>query len=77
MPVCDMSKTFFDGHYYVEDVAEARISNILSHDGIKLTDKQHEDIKKIIRGAVLGYLIGTDGYRYYVACRKDRGIIIS
>ena len=64
--------TFYDGHYFVEDVAAARISSILHNEGIDLTDDQKNDIARTIMGAVVGYMIGSDHYQDFVKCRIDR-----
>ena len=65
--------SFFDGSYYVEDVAAARIANMLSHQSsIKLSEKQVEDIARTIMGAMLGYLLGSDSYYEFVDCRKEK-----
>jgi hypothetical protein len=64
--------TFFDGNYFVEDVAAARISNLLEHEGIVLDDRQRKAIARAIMGAMAGYLAGTDGYYGFVKCRAEK-----
>ena len=37
-------QTFFDGHYFVEDVAAARIKNYLSYGVADLNDEQTKEV---------------------------------
>lgn len=67
-----LMSNFFDGHY-VEDIAAARVSNLLSHKGIELSDEQREDIARTIMGTMLGHLVGAgeDCSEFY-NCRVER-----
>ena len=63
---------FYDGAHYVEEVAAARISNLLSHDGIKLNEQQREECARTIMGAMIGYLVGSIYFKPFIDCRKER-----
>lgn len=63
----------FDGHYYIEDVAAARICNFLSHENIEITDDQREQIARTIMGSLIGYIfMDKNSYQSFSECRKER-----
>lgn len=47
--------TMFDGHYFAESVAAARIKGYLNSIDIEITDSQMDRIRQIIFGTLLGY----------------------
>jgi hypothetical protein len=63
---------FYDGHYFIEEVAAARISNYLSHQNIQLTDEHREEIARVIMGAMASDLIGSGRYKEFIDCRKSK-----
>lgn len=63
---------FYDGHYFVEDVIAARISNYLSHQGVHLSDSQTEEISRVVIGAMMGYMIGTDDLIDFLKVREEK-----
>ena len=68
----DKGVTMYDGHYYVEDVAAARVYNWLTHQGVHLSEKETKEIARCIYGAMLGYMISSDHYRSFEGCREQR-----
>ena len=64
--------TFFDGTYYGEDVAAARISNLLSHSNIEISEEMTKEMARTIMGAMVGYLLTTDSYGPFVNCRSEK-----
>jgi hypothetical protein len=54
--------------HFPEDVAAARISNALAHQGIHLSDEQRDEIGRVIMGAY----IPSSGAGAYLRVRKKR-----
>jgi len=67
-----MANTFFDGFYYAEDVAAARIKNKLSHEGVTLTSEQTEDIARTIMGVMASYTLQDGSYKEFTDIRKEK-----
>ena len=65
-------QTFFDGHYFVEDVAAARIKNYLSYGVADLNDEQTKEVARIIMGALVGHLRGIEEYEKFIEVRKEK-----
>lgn len=65
-------QTFFDGHYFVEDVAAARIKNYLSYGVADLNDEQTKEVARIIMGALVGHLRGIEEYEAFIEVRKEK-----